>query len=359
MSTSIFTVELPATSANHHAQPSTTPSAQEVVLQAAFGYVVSACLGVFVKLGIADLLGSEKKDVAQLAQKAGADEDYLFRVLRALEPAGIVGRTAPRVFALTAAGSLLRKNVPQSLAAGAEWITDPLHFKLYSELRGSIENGDTTFDRVYGEPFFNWVSRQENEQVACVFNNAMTSFSDMCISALLEAYNFGSIGTLIDVGGGHGAILRSILKAYPRMHGVVAEMAAVVPQTRIAIAQDGLASRCQAVECDFFTKVPAGGDAWFMKHIIHDWADEHASRLLRNIRSVMPKHGRLLLAECVLDDSAAPHPGKLLDIEMIAFVGGKERTAGEFSQLLLNSGFILKRVIATRSPFALIEALPQ
>ncbi len=358
MSTRIFTVELPAKPANHHPESSASPSAQEIVLQAAFGYVVSACLGVFVKLGIADLLGNESKDVKQLAQKAGADEDYLFRVLRALEPAGIVRRTSPRIFGLTAAGSLLRKNAPQSLSAGAEWITDPLHFKLYSELRGSIESGTTTFDRVYREPFFHWVSRQENAFEARVFNNAMTSFSDMCISALLEAYNFGSIDKLIDVGGGHGAILRSILRAYPRMHGVVAEMEAVVPQTRIAIAQDGLASRCQAVECDFFTKVPAEGDAYFMKHIIHDWADEPASRLLRNIRSVMPKHGRLLLAECVLDDSAAVHPGKLLDIEMIAFVGGKERTADEFRQLLLQSGFTLKRVIPTRSPFSLIEALP-
>lgn len=357
MSTSVFTVELPATPANNPV-PSTTPSAQEIVLQAAFGYVVSACLGVFVKLGIADLLGDETMDVKQLSQKAGADEEYLFRVLRALEPAGIVRRVSPRVFGLSGAGLLLRKNAPQSLAAGAEWLTDPLHFKLYSELRGSIESGATTFDRVYGEPFFNWVSRQENANEAAVFNDAMTSFSEMCIAALLDAYNFGPIGRLIDVGGGHGAILRSILKAYPRMHGLIAEMEAVIPQTRTAIAQDGLASRCGAVACDFFAEVPAGGDAYFMKHILHDWADEPASRLLRNIRAVMPKHGRLLLAECVLDDSAAPHPGKLLDIEMIAFVGGKERTASEFRQLLLQSGFVLKRVIPTRSPFSLLEALP-
>jgi hypothetical protein len=135
-------------------------------------------------------------------------------------------------------------------------------------------------------------------------------------------------------------------------------MESVIPGTVEAIRADGLEARCQAVACNFFEQVPAGGDAYFMKNIVHDWADEPALRLLRNIRASIPNHGRLILAECVLDDGAAPHPGKLLDIEMIAFVGGKERTEGEFRQLLLQAGFALKRVIPTKSPLCLLEAVP-
>ena len=273
-------------------------------------------------------------------------------------PPDIVRRTERRSFALTAAGLLLRQNSPQSLAAGAEWLTDPFHLALYANLQGSIENGTTTFDRVYGEPFFQWVSRQENSTEADVFNNAMTSISEMCIPAFLEAYDFGSFKKLVDVGGGHGAVLRAILKSYPKLRGVVAEMDAVIPGTRQAITHEGLNSRCEAVACNFFDQVPAGGDGYFMKNIVHDWADAPALKLLGNIRAVIPNHGRLILAECVLDDSPAPHPGKLLDIEMIAFVGGKERTAGEFRQLLLQAGFFLKRVIPTRSPLSLLEAIP-
>jgi len=142
------------------------------------------------------------------------------------------------------------------------------------------------------------------------------------------------------------------------MTGTIAEMPSLVAGASAAIAANGMTHRCGAVECDFFAAVPDGGDGYFMKNIVHDWADEPALQLLRNIRAVMPQHGKLLLAEAVLDDTAAPHPGKLLDIEMMIFVGGKERTAEEFRQLLAKAGFTLTQVIPTKSPLCLIEAVP-
>jgi hypothetical protein len=275
-----------------------------------------------------------------------------------LEVSSIVTRTAARTYRLTDAGQLLRPGVPGSMADCIEWIADPLHFKLYSELKGSVEEGKTTFDQVYGEPFFNWFSKPENQGEAAVFNNAMTSISEMCIPAFLETYDFGGFRKIVDVGGGHGALLRSILHANPGAHGVVAEMAAVVPATKRAIAEDRLANRCEARECNFFEAVPAGGDCYLMKHIVHDWADGAALQLLRNIRNVISPNGKLVLAEAVLNDSADPHPGKLLDIEMMAFVGGKERTRTEFQQLLHSAGFALERIIPTKSPLCLLEARP-
>jgi hypothetical protein len=333
-------------------------SPQEILLQTGLAYIASACLNTAVKLRIPDLIGYESKDVDILALESGTDPDYLYRILRVLEVSRIVTRTAPRSYKLTDAGLLLRKNVAGSMADCIEWIADPLHLKLYSELKGSVEEGKTTFDQVYGEPFFDWLSKPENQSEADVFNNAMTSISEMCIPAFLQAYDFSSFKKIVDVGGGHGALLRSILHANPATHGVVAEMAAVVPAAKSAIAEDRLASRCEAVECNFFEAVPVGGDCYFMKHIVHDWADGAALQLLRNIRSVISTNGKLILAEAVLDDSAASHPGKLLDIEMMAFVGGKERTRSEYQQLLHSAGFALERIIPTGSPLCLLEARP-
>lgn len=190
--------------------------------------------------------------------------------------AGLATETAPRKFALTEAGNLLRADVPESMRDLIDWLTEPMHLQLYSHLLASVRSGGITFDAVQGEPFFSWASKRENAALASLFNNAMTSFSETCIPAFLAAYDFSQFKTLIDVGGGHGAVLRAILKQNPNMRGVVAEMAAVVPGTRDAIAADGLADRCTAVACDFFAAVPSGGDGYFMKHILHDWADEKA-----------------------------------------------------------------------------------
>ena len=339
-------------------QSSPGANPQEIVFQAGLGYIVSACLNVAVKLGIPDLIGSGVKDVRTLAVEAGANEDYLFRLLRVLEMSQIVSRETPRSFRLTAAGELLRRGSAGSLAAAVEWIADPLHLSLYSELQGSIETGATTFDTVKGQPFFDWVSKPENADEAEVFNNAMTSISEMCIPAFLEVYQFGAFNRIVDVGGGHGALLRAILREHKGLRGTVADMAPLMPAAKAAIALDDLADRCEAVACNFFDSVPAGADLYLMKHIVHDWADNRALQLLRNIRAVIPQGGKLLLAEAVLDGSAAPHPGKLLDIEMIVFVGGKERTAEEFRVLLAQAGFRLERIVPTKSLLALIEAVP-
>ncbi|AFL89526.1 hydroxyneurosporene-O-methyltransferase [Terriglobus roseus DSM 18391] len=336
----------------------TAPNPQQLLLQAGLGYIVSACLQVFVKLALPDRMGSGPTHLSILAEQAGAHEGHLYRILRVMEMNGIVQQTEPYVYTLTPAGMLLRSDAEGSLADTMEWLTDPLHLQAYSHLTTSVVSGTITFDHIYGEPAFQWFSQPENQKEASLFNNAMTGISNMCLPAILEAYDFSSIRNMVDVGGGHGAILRTILKSYPAMQGIVAEMPTVVSDTRLAIASDELSDRCQAVECNFFASVPAGGDAYFMKHIIHDWEDSSAIRILSNIRQVIPSNGRLILAECVVEEGATPHPGKLLDIEMMVFVGGKERTEEEFRDLLAAGGFRLNHIIPTASPISLLEALP-
>lgn len=339
-------------------QSTTAGSPQQIVLQAGFAYIVSACLNVAVKLRIPDLIGDTVKDIGLLAREAGVDKEYLFRVLRVLEMNQIVACNPLREFELTPAGQLLRRGSPGSLAAAIEWIADPLHLSLYSHLKGSIEKGQTTFDTVNGKPFFDWLSESENADEAAVFNNAMTSISEMCIPAFLDAYDFGAFTKIVDVGGGHGAVLRAILRKHKDLRGAIADLSPVISGAKEAIAYDSLANRCEAIECNFFEAVPAGADGYLMKNIVHDWADVPALRLLRNVRDVIPSHGKLLLAEAVINDSPKPHLGKLLDIEMIAFVGGKERTQEEFRKLLGEAGFTLEKVISTASPLSLLEAVP-
>jgi len=334
------------------------PNPQDIVFQAGLGYIVSACLGVAAKLHLADLIGSGVENVSSLAERTNTNEEYLYRVLRVLEMTQIVSRNGPRRFALTPAGELLRNDAPGSLAAAVEWLTDSLHFSVYGELLHSVKTGTTAFDSIHGKPFFEWVSRKENADEAAVFNNAMSSVSEMCAPAFLEAYNFGIFKKILDVAGGHGAFLRAVLREHPEVSGIIAEMPSVVPGAKTAIAADGLVDRCDAVECDIFAGVPEGCDGYFMKHIVHDWPDDKALVLLRNIRAVIPQHGKLLLAEAVLDDSPAPHPGKLLDIEMMIFASGKERTEEEFRELLAKGGFTLTQVIPTKSLLSLIEAVP-
>src|SRR3954447_18751422 len=208
--------------ASQQTAPTTNPA--EIAFQAGLGYIVSACLNVAIKLRIPDLIGDGVADVRTLARQAGANEDYLYRVLRVLEASQLVIRPTGRAFELTAAGQLLRRDVSGSLAPALEWIADPLHLTLYSELQHSVKTGETTFDAVYGKPFFDWSSQPENAEEAAVFNNAMTSVSEMCIPAFLEAYDFGSFQKIVDVGGGHGAILRAIVKEHAGLRGTLAEM---------------------------------------------------------------------------------------------------------------------------------------
>ena len=181
-----------ALSANSHLhERKTAPNPQEIVLQAGLGFIVSACLGVAAKLRLADLIGSGAEDVSALAERTNTNADYLFRVLRVLEMAQIINSNGACRFGLTPAGELLRSDTPGSLAAAVEWLTDPLHFSVYGELLHSVKTGTTTFDSIHGEQFFKWVCREENADEAAVFNNAMTSVSEMCAPAFLEAYNFG------------------------------------------------------------------------------------------------------------------------------------------------------------------------
>jgi hypothetical protein len=335
---------------------SSTPDPARQVLQVAVGYAASAALYTAITLNVADHLASGPKDVSELARMSGANEDALFRVLRLLASLGVFAETGSRQFALNPAAELLRKDVPGSLRGMAVFLPDPFHFRTYANLLDSVTTGKPAVDTTVGMPVFEYLAK--NPDYSKVFNDAMTALSAPVIAAALEAYDFGQIGVLVDVAGGHGEVLLSILKKHANVRGVLTDVGHVIDGAKPRIAAAGLADRCQAVPCDFFRAVPEGGDAYIMKHIIHDWDDGRATTILKNIGSAMgAKRGKVILLESVIAAGSAPDFGKFLDIEMLAMPGGRERSADEFRALFAGAGFELTRVVPTKSPLSVVEAV--
>lgn len=325
------------------------------LMQMVTGYVISQAIYVAAKLGIADLLKDGPKSSDELAKVVGADARSLYRVLRSLSSVGVFAETSDKSFALTPLAELLRTDVPGSLHAMAVWMNEPFHWRVYEEMLESVKTGKLAFEHVFGmEPFPYFV---ENPEVAKIFDDAMTSFSIMTAPAVTAAYDFSSIKKLVDVAGGHGLLISSILKANPGVQGVLFDMPSVIEGAGRLIEEAGVADRCEKVAGDFFEAVTAGGDAYIMKHIIHDWDDERSLVILRNCHRAMTAGGKLLVVEVVIPPGNEPSFGKLMDIEMMLLPGGTERTEAEYRELFRAAGFELTRIVPTGSPVSVIEAV--
>lgn len=332
------------------------PDPARHVMQVATGYIASAALYVAVQLNIADQVGDGAKSAEELARATGANEEALYRVLRLLCSLGIFAEVAPRRFTLSAAAAVLRSGVPGSVRDIAAFLPDPTHLRVYANLLHSVTTGAPAALPTFGMAVFEYLAK--HPEYSAVFNDAMTAISAPNASAVVEAYDFGRYALIVDVGGGHGEILISILQKCPGVRGVLAEIDHVAEGAKARIARAGLAGRCQAVVCDFLRAVPDGGDAYVMQHIIHDWDDAHASTILRNIaRAMGPKRGTVILLESVIASGSEPDMGKFIDIEMLAFTGGRERSAQDFRALLADAGFTLTRIVPTKSSVCVIEAV--
>ena len=325
------------------------------ILQVGSGFIASAALGVVAQLGIADHLADGPRSAADLATRTGANEDAVYRVLRALAMIGVFDETSPRTFELTPAGALLRSNVPGSVRDLVLWMCDSFHFRVYAQIADSVRTGETVGDKVVGMPVFEYLQR--DQALSARFNNAMTNFSAGVAPAVLESYDFSGIDVLVDIAGGHGMLLASILRKYPAMRGILFDVEHVIAGAGMAEAL-GVASRCEKVAGDFFTSVPRGGDAYIMKHIIHDWDDQHAGRILQNIRAALDgkPRGKVILVEAVIKPGNEPDLSKLIDLEMMLLPGGRERTEAEFKALFARNGFTLTRVVPTQAPLWVVEA---
>jgi O-methyltransferase/methyltransferase family protein len=329
-------------------------AAAQQIMQLSTGYIASTCVYVAVKLRLPDLLADAPRSSADLARELKVNDDALYRVLRTLVSLGIFEDKGSRMFANNLASSLLRSATPGSMYEMALWMSDPFHFQVYANALHSVKTGEPAVEKTFGVPVFEWFPKNPEESE--VFNNAMTMFSAMVIPAVLDVYDFSGIATLVDVAGGHGRVLTSILEKYPAMRGVLFDLEHVLAGARPVIDSLGLSNRCRTVSGDFFKAVPEGGDAYIMKHIIHDWDDERAATILKNIRAAMNRGGRIILIESVVPSGSQPDFSKIIDLEMLLMPGGRERTEQEFRDLFARAGFELTRIVPTKSPLSVIEA---
>jgi hypothetical protein len=334
------------------------PNPAEHLFQIGLGYMASMALNVAVELRIADHLANGARSTSELATLTHVNEDRLYRVLRALASVGVFTEVAPHQFGLTPAAELLRSDVEGSQVAMMRWISDSFHYRIYAEMMHSVKTGEIAFDHIFGEPIFEYLPENDKKEAA-VFNDAMVCLSNMVAPEVLKAYDFSGIGTLMDVGGGHGALLSCLLRRYPEMRGLVFDMEPVIEGALAAECSADVRDRCRFVAGDFFQSVPRGADAIIMKHIIHDWDGEKAVQILKNCREALSgKPGaKVLLVESVLTQDNKPHLGKLIDVEMFMFVGGRERTEEQFRDLLAAAGLRLNRVIPTQAPLWVVEAM--
>ncbi|MGC2817736.1 MAG: methyltransferase [Candidatus Acidiferrum sp.] len=335
--------------------PAQPPQPADQLMQFAMGYIAASAVYSAASLGIPDLLKDGPRPITVLTAACGANEGALYRVLRALASVGVFNEISPRVFALTPMSELLRSDSEGSLRAMVLWMGNKMHFDTYSEMVHAIKTGETVTEKVYGASCFAYM--EKNKDVSDVFNAAMTTFSRTLTPRVLEVYDFSWLDgkTLVDIGGGQGMLLTSILKQHPRVHGVVFDLGHVLDGAEARIKEAGLSSRCTTCGGDFFVSVPAA-DAYIMKHIIHDWNDERAISILKNCHRAGKGKARVILVESVLAPGNEPHFAKWVDLEMLMLPGGRERTAEEFGALFEKAGMRLIRIIPTKSPVCVLEA---
>lgn len=343
------------TSASSAGNETAPPEAK--LTQMITGSLGSQAIYVAAKLGIADLLADGPKSVDELAAAADADAPSLYRVLRALASFGVFAERDDQVFELNATAELLRSDSPCSLRDLAIFFGEDWHWKVWGQTLYSVRTGKTGWSQVHGDEVFPYFAA--NCEASKIFDNAMTSLSNLAIKAVLEAYDFSGIETLVDIAGGHGRLLTSILAANPAVKGVLFDLPHVIAGAKENEQIKAVGPSCELTSGDFFVDVPAGADAYLMKHIIHDWDDEKALAILRNIKRVMKPGGRVLLIEAVITPANEQDFGKLLDIEMLVSPGGKERTAVEYRDLFARAGLSLARIVKTKSPYSVIEAVSE
>ena len=318
------------------------------------GYWLSQAIYAAAKFGIADLLAAGPCSIDDLAQKTSTNPDALYRLLRALASVGIFAEGSPRQFALTPLAEPLQSDVPNSKRALALMSGDE-QFHAWTAIVYSIETGKKAFDKVFGKPIFDYLGAHLDK--AQVFDAAMVGIHGRESNAVQNAYDFSGINTLVDIGGGNGSQLIELLKASPNMRGILFDLPHVIERAKSAVAAAGVADRCELIAGSFFDDVPAGADAYFMRHIIHDWEDEKALTILRNCHRAMPPHGRLLVVESVIPPGNEPFAGKFLDLVMLLIPGGKERTAAEYRTLFAQAGFELSKIVPTGTEVSVIEAI--
>jgi hypothetical protein len=330
------------------------PPPISVLYQVGTGHYFSQALHVAARLGVADLLKDGPRQADDLAQACGVHGPSLRRVLRLLVAAGVFVENEDGSFGVTPAGALMA--TPQGRAF-VQLFAGEMVQHLWSELLYSVQTGKPGYEQALGMAPFEYIAAHPDE--AANFDLAMSAASSHTAVAVAAAYDFSAFHRIVDVGGGQGILLSGILKAVPRLRGILFDLPRVVQGAKWI---ESIADRCEVIGGDFFESVPAGSDAYLLKHVIHDWNDERALAILRNVRRQLSADGRLLIVEGVypphVEASPACRGAASNDVNMMLATGGRQRSEQEFRELYTAAGFRLSRIVPTQLPSCVIEGLP-
>jgi hypothetical protein len=331
------------------------PPAHVGILQLLNGAQVAGAVSCLAQLGIPDLVEAGPKSAEELATEIGAQPQALYRLMRATACVGVLSEGPGGKFSETPMSAVLRKNANPSLRGlaimgGRDW-----HGRAWSQLDYCVRTGKQALDQIYGMPVFEFFKQHPDE--AQIFDDTMTGLSTIDGPAVAEAYAFDGIRSIVDVGGGHGFLLATILARNPQMRGTLYDAPHVVEGARNGPLKP-LTERCTFASGDMFSSMPAGADAYIMKHIVHDWPDDLCLKILKACRQNVTRGGKLLVVDNVIQPGNDFSPGKFLDLQMLIFPGGRERTEKEFRDLFAAAGWQLSRIIPTTVPESIVEGVP-
>jgi hypothetical protein len=325
-----------------------------IMSQMIFGCVLTKAIHVAAKLNIADLLAAHgPMNCSELAAKSGAHEESLFRLMRALASLGVFSKDSNEKFSLTPMAECLKDDSPESVKSMALAI-GAVFYKAYDELLFSVQTGDGGFKKALGVPVFEYLGN--NPELGKIFDRMMTDIHGGETEPMVNMYDFSVFNTIVDVGGGNGEVISAVLNKNPGVKGILFDLPDVINRSSGSISARGLGDRCKVDAGNFFESVSKGGDAYIMRHILHDWSDADAVTILSNCRKSMNPGGKVLVVEAVIQDGNEPSPFKLLDLSML-LVGGKERTNKQFGDIFSRAGLKLNRIVPFQHDLSVVEGV--
>ncbi|KST68511.1 methyltransferase [Mastigocoleus testarum] len=334
-------------------------SPPEALIQMIAGKWVSQSIYVASSLGIADLLKDGAKHIDEIAQATGTYSPKLYRLLRALASIDVFIEIEEYKFALTPIAEYLRSDIPNSLRAFSRIEGDEWSWRSWGEILHAIKTNQSLFHRLYQvENAYEYFTK--NSKSADLFNNAMTSLTrNTIIPVILDSYDFSCVEKVVDVGGGHGALIASILTSYPQISGVLYDLPHVTAEASRLLHEEGVAKRCEIVSGDFYVSIPSGGDAYILSQILHNFDDDHCIKILKNVRHAMAEKGKLLVIQAVISPGNEPCFNKFLDLALMISIdsGGQERSESRYCQLFEAAGFLLNQIVPSSAPVRVIEGV--
>ncbi|MBP2327249.1 hypothetical protein JOF56_007634 [Kibdelosporangium banguiense] len=322
----------------------------ESYLPAIYGFAMFQVVATLARLNIPDVLGESAMTAQELAAETGADPASLRRLLRTAAVIGVCGMPADGRFAMTALGRMFRRDSPWQAGTASALNSAPAIWQAWGALEGAVRTGKPAFDSVHGVGLFDYL--QQDAGLSELFHATMASGTGSQLAAIVERYDFSRFGHVVDVGGGDGTQLSAVLGANPQLHGTLFDTEQALRKAPDLLKRAGVADRCAVVSGNFFESVPAGGDAYLLKNVLTDWDDESSVRILRSCHAALTGRpdGRVVVITSLMPERIdEQNRGEtmavsLFDLSLLVLTPGRERTLGEYEQLLAATGFELDQV---------------